>query len=257
MAEAATGGKTITTSTFTICAFCDLPPNGKTVLKVCSRCKNVAYHGSECQKKHWKVHKQVCGQKDDDADEDDDDDDDVHEWDVHEGRLLDAASNGDLDQLKDLFQELGNAPWYCYHSALASTQHPRTQETILMMACANNDTAMVRYLVERNNSNDGGTAKMQKTGPYRPEGVFFVNSVDERFGTALHRAVQVHNNEIINLLLDNGAHVDMFIARPFLYYHLQYLDKNTNLRMKEGYEMMFDIEQEMEGGWPDPFIFGK
>mmetsp|Transcript_49559 Transcript_49559/g.53474 ORF Transcript_49559/g.53474 Transcript_49559/m.53474 type:complete len:251 (-) Transcript_49559:301-1053(-) len=248
----ATTGKT-TTSTFTICAFCDLPPNGKTVLKVCSRCKNVAYHDAECQKKHWKVHKQVCGQKEDDADDASDDDDDL---DVHEGRILDAVSIGDLDQLKELFLELGNAPSYCFHAALSSTSNPRTQETILMMACANNDTAMVRYLLERHKSNDGGYPDLNEDD-YRPEGGFFVNTIDVHLGTALHRAVQAHNNEIINLLLDNGAHVDMFIARPFLYYHLQYLDKNTNLRMKEGYEMMFDIEQEMEGGWPDPFIFGK
>lgn len=30
-------------------------------MKTCSRCKQVYYHDVECQKKHWKIHKQSCG----------------------------------------------------------------------------------------------------------------------------------------------------------------------------------------------------
>ena len=49
-----------------ICAFCRKPPSkdetGNCIkLKTCSRCKSVCYHDIECQKKHWKVHKKVCG----------------------------------------------------------------------------------------------------------------------------------------------------------------------------------------------------
>mmetsp|Transcript_3929 Transcript_3929/g.4360 ORF Transcript_3929/g.4360 Transcript_3929/m.4360 type:complete len:142 (-) Transcript_3929:539-964(-) len=50
------------------CAYCGLPPvkndsNIDIKLKVCSRCKNVYYHGLECQQKHWKAgHKKECEQ---------------------------------------------------------------------------------------------------------------------------------------------------------------------------------------------------
>lgn len=55
----------MSTSTEKICAFCGKPPfndeEGNCIkMKTCSRCKKVYYHDVECQKKHWKVHKQSC-----------------------------------------------------------------------------------------------------------------------------------------------------------------------------------------------------
>ncbi len=56
----------MSTSTQKICAFCGKPPfndeTGNCInMKTCSRCKQVYYHDVECQKKHWKIHKQSCG----------------------------------------------------------------------------------------------------------------------------------------------------------------------------------------------------
>mmetsp|Transcript_10865 Transcript_10865/g.23015 ORF Transcript_10865/g.23015 Transcript_10865/m.23015 type:complete len:143 (+) Transcript_10865:139-567(+) len=51
------------------CAYCGLPPrkdeNGICIkMKKCSRCKIVSYHDIDCQKHHWKIHKNSCGKKD-------------------------------------------------------------------------------------------------------------------------------------------------------------------------------------------------
>lgn len=49
------------------CAFCGERPNrlGASVdedrLSKCSACLKVGYCNRECQKKHWKIHKHVCG----------------------------------------------------------------------------------------------------------------------------------------------------------------------------------------------------
>ncbi len=41
------------------CAMC----NALNDLRLCSRCKKVAYCGSVCQKQHWDVHQKVCPKK--------------------------------------------------------------------------------------------------------------------------------------------------------------------------------------------------
>ncbi len=46
-----------------VCAACSASstPDGKPLaLRLCSACKNVRYCGAQCQRKHWKVHKQRC-----------------------------------------------------------------------------------------------------------------------------------------------------------------------------------------------------
>jgi hypothetical protein len=45
-----------------LCAMCKTcKPTGRNKLLACSRCKQVYYCSQQCQKEHWKVHKQVCG----------------------------------------------------------------------------------------------------------------------------------------------------------------------------------------------------
>jgi hypothetical protein len=48
------------------CSFCGKPPlkdeaGNYIKMKRCTRCRSVFYHDIECQKKHWKVHKEECG----------------------------------------------------------------------------------------------------------------------------------------------------------------------------------------------------
>lgn len=43
-----------------ICAACRKPEPKNSKLLKCSRCKEVDYCGKDCQKKHWKDHKNVC-----------------------------------------------------------------------------------------------------------------------------------------------------------------------------------------------------
>jgi hypothetical protein len=53
---------------FTHCSYCNLPPpptddnNKNQKLLTCSDCISAAYHNITCQRSHWKIHKQVCGQ---------------------------------------------------------------------------------------------------------------------------------------------------------------------------------------------------
>jgi hypothetical protein len=44
----------------TNCSACGLPPLQNQALKQCSRCKSAWYHGNDCQKQHYPVHKKQC-----------------------------------------------------------------------------------------------------------------------------------------------------------------------------------------------------
>jgi ankyrin repeat protein len=192
-----------------------------------------------------------------DSDEDDDDNDNdngfdnncssTNSFEVHTAKLRNAVLLGDLDTVRSIFEELGGSPWYCLHSALINTSDPRTEETLLMIACQQNDLSMVRYLIEKGKSTDGGNPK-SKLNPQlqQQHGFFFVNTVDNKLGTALHRAVIVRNDDMINLLLDNEAIVDTFFERYLINQHLQYLNQSTNTRLREEYEEMFGKMI----GWP-------
>ena len=41
------------------CAYC-MAHEGNLKLRKCAQCRAVVYCSAECQKKHWKVHKQQC-----------------------------------------------------------------------------------------------------------------------------------------------------------------------------------------------------
>ena len=45
---------------FGVCGYCQNPGNTKAPLKRCSRCQNMFYCSSLCQKNHWKTHKYIC-----------------------------------------------------------------------------------------------------------------------------------------------------------------------------------------------------
>jgi SET domain/MYND finger len=43
-----------------LCSYCERPPTAGTTLKRCSRCHKAWYHGAECQRNHFRVHKKEC-----------------------------------------------------------------------------------------------------------------------------------------------------------------------------------------------------
>ena len=45
------------------CAGCEKKEEFRGDFNLCARCKKVAYCGKECQKAHWKTHKQRCASK--------------------------------------------------------------------------------------------------------------------------------------------------------------------------------------------------
>ena len=137
----------------------------------------------------------------------DSDSDSAQSLDEDEQRLWEAVSRGDYAAAKKVFDDvLADPNDRTLLSSLAETSDPRTGETVLMVACRRNDVDIFRLLMEKGHGTEGGDPNHRPPGMMAepPVPAYFVNIVDKRLNTALHRAVAVRNDEMINALLDEG-----------------------------------------------------